>query len=360
MTNSSSIDEQKLNAFVEHAFYDLSAGYMGVMMSLGHKLGLYRALAGAGPLRSTEVADRADCDPRYVREWLNSQVAGGYLNYRPDSERYEMTPEQRVVLAEEDSPYFMPHAWNVPASMWFDEDKTVATFRNGTGLSWAEHHARMSCGSAAFFRNGYRANIVQNWLPALTGVVEKLEHGAKVVDVGCGHGHSTVFMAQAYPNSEFFGFDPHRESIGPARQHAVDAGVADRVHFDIGTAVTIPDRQYDLVCYFDSLHDMGDPVGAARRARSVLAKDGTVMLVEPYAGDKLQDNINPVGRLYYAASATICCAHSKSEQVGLALGAQAGEQRLNQVFVEAGFQGLRRALETPFNLVLEAKVGGLN
>lgn len=355
MTINPSIDEQKLNEFVEHAFYDLSAGYMGVMMSLGHKLGLYRVLAAASPLTSTEVAERSDCDMRYVREWLNSQVAGGYLVYHPDSECYEMTPEQAIVLADEDSPYFMPHAWNVPASMWFDEDKTLATFRNGTGLSWGEHHERMSCGSAAFFRNGYKANIVQNWLPALTSVVDKLKKGAKVVDVGCGHGHSTIIMAQAYPNSEFYGFDPHGDSIDTARQNAADARVADRVHFDIATATTIPDNQYDLICYFDSLHDMGDPVSAARHARSILAEDGTVMLIEPYAGDKLQDNINPVGRLYYAASTTICCAHSKSEEVGLALGAQAGEQRLNQVFIEAGFQGLCRAMETPFNLVLEAK-----
>lgn len=332
MTITTSIDEQKLNEFVEHAFYDLSAGYMGVMLSLGHKLGLYRLLAGAGPLGSTELATRAGCDPRYVREWLNSQVAGGYLEYHPESECYEMTPEQAVVLADEDSPYFMPHAWNVPASMWFDEEKAVTTFRNGTGLSWGEHHERMSCGSAAFFRNGYKANIVQQWLPSLTGVVRKLEAGAKVADIGCGHGHSTIIMALAYPDSEFYGFDPHGDSIETALRNAADAGVSDRVHFDTATATTVPDRQYDLVCYFDSLHDMGDPVSAARHAASILAQDGTVMLVEPYAGDHLEDNINPVGRLYYAASTTICCAHSKSEAVGLALGAQAGEQRLDRVF----------------------------
>ncbi len=356
MNNLSSIDEQKLNAFVEHAFYDLSAGYMGVMLSLGHKLGLYTVLAGAGPLTAREIAARADCDERYVREWLNSQAAGGYLVYRPESDRYEMTPEQAVVLADEESPYFMPHAWNVPASMWFDEEKTLTTFREGTGLSWGDHHQRMSCGSAAFFRNAYQANIVQHWLPALTGVVDKLEQGARVADVGCGHGHSTIIMAQAYPNGRFHGFDPHAESIEEARRHAREAGVADRVRFDTATATDIPDERYDLLCYFDSLHDMGDPVSAARHARSVLGPDGTVMLVEPYAGDRLEDNVNPVGRLYYAASTTICCAHSKSERVGLALGAQAGFQRLSEVFVSAGFDGLRRAMETPFNLVLEAKV----
>jgi SAM-dependent methyltransferase len=355
MTYKQPINELKLNELVEHAFYDLSAGYMGVMISIGHKLGLYRVLAGRGPLTAREVAEQSGCDPRYVAEWLNSQVAGGYADYHPDTTRYELTPEQAVVLADEESPYFMPHAWNVPASMWFDEDKTLETFRTGEGLSWGEHDARLSCGSAAFFRNGYQVNIVQSWLPSLDGVVEKLERGAKVADIGCGHGYSTIIMAQAYPESEFFGFDGHEESINEAQRNALAVGVADRVHFDVAGAANFPDHQYDLICYFDALHDMGDPVGAARYARSALADDGTVMLVEPYAGDKVEDNINPVGRLFYAASTTICCAHSKSEDVGLALGAQAGQQRLNKVFTDAGFRGLRRAMETPFNLVLEAR-----
>lgn len=355
MTTATTVDETKLNHFVEHAFYDLSAGYMGVMMSLGYKLGLYRALAEAGPQTAEELARRSQCDPRYVREWLNSQVAGQYLDYQPDSRRYQMTPEQAVVLADENSPYFMPHAWNVPASMWFDEDKTLATFRDGSGLSWGDHEPRMSCGSAAFFRNGYRASIVQHWLPALSGVVKKLQAGINVADVGCGHGHSTIIMAKAFPNSRFYGYDAHAESIATAQDNAVKAGVADRVHFEIATAHDVPNRQYGLLCYFDSLHDMGDPVGAAAHARTTLAADASVMLVEPYAADKLEDNINPIGRLFYAASTTICCAHSKSEPVGLALGAQAGEVRLNQVFADAGFQDLRRAVETPFNLVFEAK-----
>ena len=355
MKQSTAVDETKLNAFVEHAFYDLSAGYMGVMMSLGHKLGLYRAMAGKGPLSAEQVAQRADCDARYVREWLNSQVAGHYLEYHADSRRYEMSPEQAVVLADENSPCFMPHAWNVPASMWFDEDKTLATFRDGSGLSWGEHEPRMSCGSAAFFRNGYQANIVQHWLPALTGVVDKLRTGINVADVGCGHGHSTIIMAKAFPNSHFYGFDAHPDSIATARKNAVNAGVADRVQFEIATATSLPNRQYGLLCYFDSLHDMGDPVGAAAHARTTLAEDASVMLVEPYAADKVQDNINPIGRLFYAASTTICCAHSKSEPVGLALGAQAGELQLNQVFADAGFQPLRRVVEAPFNLVFEAK-----
>lgn len=355
MTHTPAIDETKLNNFVEHAFYDLSAGYMGVMMSLGHKLGLYRTLAGAGPLTAEQVAERADCDPRYVREWLNSQAAGQYLDYLPDSQCYRLSPEQAVVLADESSPYFMPHAWNVPASMWFDEEKTLATFRHGTGLSWGDHEPRMSCGSAAFFRNGYQASIVQHWLPALTGVVEKLRTGINVADVGCGHGHSTIIMAKAFPNSRFYGYDAHAESIATARNNAAAAGIADRVHFDVASATGVPDRQYGLLCYFDSLHDMGDPVGAAAHARTTLAADGSVMLVEPYAADRVEDNINPVGRLFYAASTTICCAHSKSEPVGLALGAQAGERRLNQVFTDAGFTDLRRAVETPFNLVFEAK-----
>jgi len=356
MSATRAIDERKLNQLTEHAFYDLSAGYIGVMISLGHKLGLYRALDGAGPLTAAEVAVRSECDARYVSEWLNSQAAGGYLTYLADTGKYELTPEQALVLAEEDSPCFIPHAWNVPASLWFDEEKTIDTFRNGSGLAWGEHHQRMSCGSAAFFRNGYKANIVENWLPALDGIVEKLARGARVADIGCGHGHSTLFMAEAFPNSEFRGFDPHAESIEAAREQARSNELGDRVRFSLATATTVPECEFDLVCFFDALHDLGDPVGAARHARSILKKDGTVLLVEPYAGDSVEDNINYVGRLYYAASTAICCAHSKSEEVGLALGAQAGETRLRQVFREAGFSTFRRATETPFNLILEARV----
>lgn len=335
--------------------YDLAAGYGGVMISLGHKLGLYQAMAGAGRLTVDQIAERADCARRYVQEWLNSQAAGGYAEYHSDDQTYELTPEQAVVLADVDSPFFIPNAWNVTASMWFDEEKSVETFRTGAGLAWDEHDGRLFCGVAAFFRNGYKANLVQNWLPALDGVVKKLEQGMRVADIGCGYGHSTIFMAKAFPKSEFFGFDYHHESIDQARQNAMQEGVADRVHFEVATAKTLPNHQYGLICFFDCLHDMGDPVGAAKHAKQVLTKDGSLMLVEPYAGDRVEDNINPVGRLYYSASTTMCCAHSLSEEVGLALGAQAGEQRLAKVFKQAGFTSFNRATETPFNLIFEVK-----
>lgn len=349
------IDQSKLEAFVMRAVGDISAAYGGVMVSLGHKLGLYKALAGAGPLSAKELAARAGCAERYVREWLNSQAAGGYVDYHPVSDTYELTAEQAMVLADEDSPVFIPHAWNVPASMWFDEPKALEAFRTGKGVAWGDHDGRLFCGVAAFYRNGYRASLVSQWLPALDGVVERLEAGITVADVGCGHGHSTVLMAQAFPNSRFHGFDVHPESIEEARRVAVEAGVADRVTFDVARAADYPGRNYGLVCFFDCLHDMGDPVAAARHAVTRLARDGTVMLVEPFANDRVEDNRSPVARLYYAASTTICCAHAISEGGHLVLGAQAGEARLAEVFRKAGFTHFRRAAETPFNLILEAR-----
>jgi len=349
------IDERKLNEFVGRAVSDLAAGYGGVMVSLGRKLGLYKALAHGGPLNSREVAKRAGCSERYVREWLNSQAAGGYVVYHPSSETYELTPEQARVLADEDSPYYIPPAWDVPASMWFDEEKAIVAFRTGKGVPWGGHNERLYRGVAAFYNNSYRAQLVQNWLPALNGVVEKLRTGAKVVDVGCGHGLSTVIMAEAFPNSFFHGFDIHEESIAAARENARRADVDDRVRFEAAGAKDYPVDGYDLVTFFDCLHDMGDPVGAARHARNAIADDGSVMLVEPFAHDRVENNLNPVGRLYYSASTTLCLAHSLSEDGGTALGAQAGEGRLATVFHQAGFKRFRRAMETPFNLVLEAR-----
>jgi SAM-dependent methyltransferase len=239
--------------------------------------------------------------------------------------------------------------------MWFDQDKSLDAFRTGKGVPWSDHDQRLFCGSAAFYRNAYRGSLVQEWLPALDGVQARLEEGIRVVDVGCGHGHSTVLMAEAYPNSRYWGYDVHRQSIDAARDHAEEAGVADRATFAVAGAKGYPDRDFDLICFFDCLHDMGDPVGAARHAAQTLAEDGTVMLVEPFADDRVENNLGPVGQLYYAASTTLCCAHSLSEDVGLALGAQAGEARLAQVFSEAGFSHFRRAMEPPFNLILEAR-----
>jgi ubiquinone/menaquinone biosynthesis C-methylase UbiE len=349
------VNEEKLNDFLATAVNDLAAGYGGVMISLGHKLGLYKAMAGAGPLSSHEIARRSGCAERYVREWLNSQAAGGYVLYHTASASYELTPEQGLVLADEDSPVFLPPAWEVPASMWFDEQSAIRAFRTGQGIGWDEHNERLFCGVAAFYRSAYKSNLVSNWLPALEGVEDKLRRGASVADIGCGHGHSTVILAQAFPQSRFWGFDPHQASVDAAWDHARQGGVQDRVSFAVATAKSYPAGNFDLICFFDCLHDMGDPVGAARHARRTLAEQGTVMLVEPFANDRVENNLNPIGRLYYAASTTLCCAHSLSEEVGLALGAQAGESRLADVFKKAGFHRFRRAKATPFNLILEAR-----
>jgi SAM-dependent methyltransferase len=350
------IDPSKLETFLGRAVDDLSAGYAGVMVSLGSKLGLYRAMWNAGPLSAREVAQRSGCAERYVKEWLNSQVAGGYVGYHASSDTYELAPEQAMVLADEDSPVYLPHAWQVPASMWFDEAKALAAFRSGKGIAWGDHDGRLYCGVAAFYRNAYKGSLVAQWLPALDGVVEQLERGIEVADVGCGHGHSSILMAQSFPASRFRGFDVHGASIDAARGHAADAGVASRVSFDVARADDYAGRNYGLICFFDCLHDMGDPVAAARHAARSLAPGGTVMLVEPFAHDRVEDNVSSVARLYYAASATLCCAHSIAEGGKLVLGAQAGERRLADVFRKAGFTHFRRAAETPFNLILEARL----
>ena len=349
------VDQEKLNAIVGRLFEDLSAGYGGVMVSLGDKLGLYRAMAGAGPLSSQEVARRSGCGERYVREWLNAQAAGGYVDYHPTSATYELTPEQAAVLADETSPVFLPHAWQVVASMWADEPKSRAAFKAGRGMSWDEHDERLFCGVAAFYRNAYHGSLVKDWLPALTGITEKLDLGAKVADVGCGHGHSTVLMAKAFPKSQFWGFDVHEGSIAMARQVARNAGVEDRVRFEVAKADAYAGREYDLICFFDCLHDMGRPVDAVRHAASAMAKGGTLMLIEPFAQDRVEDNINPIGRLYYSASTTMCCAHAISENGTHVLGAQAGPRRIEEVLRAAGLGTVRRAAETPFNLIIEAR-----
>src|SRR5688500_13777277 len=349
------LDERKLNEFVEKAVTDLAAGYGGVMTVLGHKLGLYKAMAHAGPLDSSEVAKRSGCAERYVREWLNSQAAASYVVYHAASATYELTPEQALVLADDDSPVFMPPAWEVPASMFLDEEKTIEAFRTGKGVAWDQHHDRLFCGVAAFYRNGYRSSLVREWLPSLRGVEDKLRAGAKVADVGCGHGHSTILMAEAFPQSGFWGFDYHEKSIEIARSHTRNTEIANRVHFEVAGATSYPAEEFDLICFFDCLHDMGDPVGAARHARRALAEDGTVMLVEPFANDRVEENLNVVGRLYYSASTTLCCAHSLSEEGAAGLGAQAGEARLARVFRQAGFGEFIKARESPFNLILEAK-----
>ncbi|HJR41879.1 MAG TPA: methyltransferase domain-containing protein [Gemmatimonadaceae bacterium] len=351
----STLEQTKLDALLRRAIGDLASGYGGVMISLGNKLGLFKAMAGAGPLSSRELAARTGCAERYVREWLNAQVAGGYVDYHAVSGTYELSPEQAMLLADEESPVFIPNAWQTPASMWFDEEQAVEAFRTGKGVAWGDHDRRLYCGVASFYRNAYRASLVSEWLPALDGIVDQLNAGITVADVGCGHGHSTVLMAEAFPRSRFHGFDTHSASIDEARRNAADAGLADRLAFHVAGAAEYPGANYGLICFFDCLHDMGDPLSAARYAARVLAPGGTVMLVEPFANDRVEDNLTPVARIYYAASTMLCCAHAISEGGSLVLGAQAGEARLADVFRKAGFRHFRRAAETPFNLILEAR-----
>jgi SAM-dependent methyltransferase len=348
------IDQAALDAFVAKAVGDLAAGYSGVMIDIGNRLGLYKAMAGAGPLTSAELAQATGCAERYVREWLNGQAAGGYALYHAESRTYELPPEQAVVLADETSPVYMPAVWEIVAAAWADEPRTIEAIRTGRGVSWGDHDGRLHCGVAAFFRNGYRASLVAEWLPALEGVVEKLEAGARVADIGCGHGHSTLLMAEAFPASRFVGFDTHQGSVDAARENASTSGLDGRVEFFRADAKSALPGRYDLICFFDCLHDLGHPVEAARRAREALAKDGTLMLVEPYASDRVEENLNPVGQIYYTGSTWLCCAHAISEDGTHVLGAQAGVSRLSQICREAGFTRIRTAAQTPFNLILEA------
>ncbi len=354
-TNSTPIDEARFEQFLDQVFGDLSACYGGVMVTLGDRLGLYRALAGAGPLTSEEVAARAGCAERYVREWLGSQVAAGYVEYDPDTSSYTLPPEHAAVLADPDSPALLTPAFNIPASMWIDEDQAVRAFQTGEGVPWGDHHERLFCGVAAFYRNAYRASLVPEWLPALDGVVDaargrragrRRRLRPRPLDRADGRGVPALALRRHRP--------PPRVDRRGARARGGGRRGGPRElrgrHRD-----RLRRRGFDLICFFDCLHDLGDPVGAARHARSALAEGGTVMLIEPYAADDLEENTGPVRRAYYSASATVCTAHSLSEDVGAALGAQAGEARLAEVFEEAGFGHWRRAAETPFNLILEAR-----
>jgi SAM-dependent methyltransferase len=347
------VDEAKLMDFMGRLVTDLGGAAMVASVLVGAELGLYRAMADGQPVTAAELAARTGCHERLILEWLNAQAAAGYVDH--DAGRYRLPEEQALALAVEDSPVYVAEGANVLATMFLDKDKQVAAMRGDGAISWGDHHPCLFSGTEKFFRPGYKANLVSTWLPALDGVVEKLERGGKVADVGCGHGASTVIMAQAFPNSTFHGFDFHGASIETARQRAKEGGVEDRATFSPASAKDYAERDFDLICFFDCLHDMGDPLGAARHARAALKPDGTVLLVEPFAQDRIDDNLNPVGRLYYAASTFICVPNSLSQEVGAALGAQAGEGRLQGLFSEAGFSSFRRASETPFNLILEAR-----
>ena len=347
------MDENKLMDFMGRLVTDLGGATMTASMILGDELGLYRAMASGEPMTAEDVAAQTSCNARLVREWLNAQAAAGYIEYVDGC--YRLPEEQALALAVADSPVFVAGGAVALATLFLDMDKQIAAMRGNGAIPWGDHHPSMFAGTEKFFRPGYKANLVPSWLPALDGVVPKLEAGAKVADVGCGHGASTIIMAEAFPSSRFFGFDFHGPSIETSRQRAADAGVGDRVRFEQASAKDYKEKDFDLICFFDCLHDLGDPVGAARHARECLADGGTVLLVEPYAGEGVEDNMTPIGRMFYAASTFICTPNSLSQEVGLALGAQAGEARLRDVFTEAGFTHFRRATETPFNLILEAR-----
>ena len=355
MSTTATIDEAKLEAFMGQAVTDMGAIISAPLFLIGEKLGLYKAMAHEGPLSSEEVAERAGAAERYVREWLRNQAAGGYVTYDPETDTYTLPEEQALALADEDSPFYILGVYELVASLFADEDELREAFRGGDGLGWHQHDHRLFRGTERFFRPGYRGHLVAEWLPALDGVVSKLETGATVADIGCGHGASTIIMAQEFPNSEFYGFDYHEASIERAREAAREAGVEDRITFAVASAKDYPGTDYDLVTVFDCLHDMGDPVGASAHIRETLADDGTWMVVEPYANDAVEDNLNPVGRVFYGASTMICTPASLDQEVGLALGAQAGEARLAEVIKEGGFSSVSRATETPFNLILEAR-----
>ncbi len=347
------MDEAKLQEFMGKLVVDMGGAAIMSNVILGEELGLYRAMVDGQPVTPEQLAERTGCNARLLREWLSGQAASGYVEH--DHGRFRLPEEQAMALAIEDSPVYVAGGASVLSSMYFDKDKVAAAMRGDGALSWADHHPCLFTGTERFFRPGYRAHLVAEWLPALDGVVPRLQQGAKVADVGCGHGASTLVMARAFPKSTFHGFDFHDRSIETARQRAAEADIGDRVTFTQATAQDFPGGDFDLVCFFDCLHDMGDPVGAAQRAFEALKPGGTVLLVEPFANDELDDNLNPVGRLFYAASTCICTPNSLSQKVKLGLGAQAGERRLGHVFAKAGFARFRRATQTPFNLVLEAR-----
>ncbi len=349
------IDEQKLNSFMERMLGELGAAINVPMMLIGDRLGLFKAMTDVGPVTALELAQKTGSDERYVLEWLSSLAAGGIVDYDAENQTFTLPDEHAFALAVEDSPANLQGAFSVIGSTYFDWERIAEAFKTGAGVGWHEHHHTLFSGTDRFFRPGYRAHLTESWIPALDGVAERLEAGAKVADVGCGYGSSTILMAQQYPASRFFGFDYHDASVEAARRAAEKAGVADRVTFEAASAKAFPGEGYDLVTVFDCLHDMGDPAGSAAHIRKSLSEDGVFMIVEPFAGDRLEDNLNPVGRMYYAASTLVCTPGSRAQEVGACLGAQAGEARLRKVAGEAGFTRFRRAAETPFNLILEAR-----
>lgn len=347
------VDEQRLNAFLGRAVGDLGAAVSAVLVSIGDELGLYKALA-VRPQTARELAASTGTNERYVHEWLANQAAGGYIDYDAQSDRFSLSAEQALCLADPNGPVDLPGAYAIVRDLFHVRDRALENFRSGDGMEWGEHHPCLFHGTERFFRASYNSHLLTSWLPALDGIIDKLKAGARVADVGCGHGASTVLMAQAFPNSEFVGIDYHDKSIETARTRAKDAGVSN-ARFEVAGADSYDGGPYDLIAFFDCLHDMANPAAAAKHARQSVAPDGHVMVVEPFANDRLEDNLNPVGRVYYGASTMVCVPVSLAKK-GPALGAQAGEQRLRHVLVdEGGFGRVRRATETPFNIVLEAR-----
>jgi 2-polyprenyl-3-methyl-5-hydroxy-6-metoxy-1,4-benzoquinol methylase len=348
------LDEAKLNEFVNKVVMDIGSTMSSILVVIGDRLGLWKAMAAHGPITPSELAKRTETAERYIREWLDAQASAGYVSYDAATRRYALPPEQAVALADESSPAFMPGLFEVAAACWAATDKTTHHFRNGHGLAWGDQHPCLFQGTERFFRSSYIGNLVSAWIPALDGVDAKLRKGARVADVGCGVGASTILMAKAFPESRFFGFDSHAGSVELAQKRAQAAGVGDRVQFAVAKSTDFPGRDYDLIANFDCLHDMEDPKGAACHVRETIAKDGTWMIVEPFASDQPEQNHNPVGRVFYSASTMLCVPHSLAFG-GPALGAQAGEARLRDVIEAGGFKNIRRATETPFNIVLEVK-----
>ncbi len=351
-------ETQALDQYLGKMLNDMGAAASGALILVGDRMGLFRACAAHSPRGGSAEAIAAtagDLDPRYVREWLSCMAASGYVEYVPETDRFALKPEQAMVFADPDSPVALAGGYYSIASLYIDEPKVSDAFRTGAGIDWADHHTCLFCGTERFFRPGYATHLVQQWIPALDGVEDRLKSGARVADVGCGHGCSTTILARAFPNAEFVGFDVHGPSIERARELAWELSLPN-LRFEVATAKDYPGRDYDLVTFFDCLHDMGDPAGAAAHVRRTLHKDGTWMIVEPLAGNTLAENLNPVGRIFYAFSTMICTPASRSQEVGLSLGAQAGEARLREVVCDrGGFTRFRRATETPFNLILEAR-----
>jgi len=349
------INPDAMNALIGRAVQDMGAALQAPLILIGDKLGLYRAMGDGVPVTSAELAKKTGTSERYVREWLNANAAGQLVQYDAKAGKFFMTPEQAMVLALDDTPVHLPGFYHMLASLMKDEEKLTEIYRTGKGMGWHEHEKGLFEGCERFFRPTYLANLVSSWIPALEGVEAKLKAGARVADIGCGHGASTLLMAKSYPKSKFFGFDYHKPSVEKAREKAKEAGVSDRVTFEVAPAKDFPGKDYDLVAFFDCLHDMGDPVGAAKHVKKTLAPGGTWMIVEPFSNDDATANHNPVGRIYYSASATVCVPCSLAQEVGMGLGAQAGPARLEKVARGGGFTHFRKATETPFNMVFEAR-----